>query len=341
MKSLSDIQSTKIEYVYPWEGNVKNTFVSAYNQAFPLKVEELYVTLTNLIFDYCATCGTLKAQDKQLYVHAINLQCVYNTLDSLEAAESVQSRLQDAEKSFDDNPTPEALKKVNDAKEMLEKRSTANEQIASLNAMRYNCEETIAVERGELERIIAEISIALQAIAALNIDGKRRIDGLHIKQNHLSAIDNLAISPLEKDALKREFVSYFNMRCTAFKYVEELAEKILASYSKREVLNGLASVFGDKLDKDFEIYRIALQTLYVYPNCIHTFGVACDLICEEKNANCDMIDIITGYLKDGTFNQEAYLDAMHSPELNCNLNSIALSVMFDIERMQTSSLQRK
>ncbi|MDE6284969.1 MAG: hypothetical protein K2M17_04415 [Bacilli bacterium] len=342
MKSLSHIKCTKTEPVFRKEGEIRNIFVNTFNQAFPPKVEEQYVALTNRICDYFATCYTMEEYDKQLYFQALYLQKEYSKLEKSESFESIRSRLNDAIKNANENPTPEAYKTVSDianlARKMLEKRTNAKSEIESLNNTRYEHEKSIATEKGELEKIIADISATLQAIASLNVDGERRINRLYINQKHFNVIDELAITPLEKDTLKRQFISYFNMRCVAFKYVEELAEKILAAYSKREVLHRNAD--NGKMDKDLELCIIALEILYAFPNCNRRIGTIKSSLCDFINADCEMIDIITRYLHDGTFNEQEYLDACNSATLDVNIRSFAIETKLAIKRHQSTALQR-
>lgn len=340
MKSLYNIESTKGEYIQPGE-EARIIFVSVFNQVFPLELEEQYVALTNLILDYCVTCRTLREQDEQLYFHALGLQNVYKSLEGLEAKEPIQMRLYEAVVgALNENQTPDAYKKVNDAKEMLENRRAVKAVIDILNGKRYKCEEIIAVEREKLTSIILKMSLALQTIASFSVNGQRGIDRLHMEQEQLSVIDNLAISPLEKETLKRELISYFNMRCIAFKYVHELAEKIVLSYSKREVLGELVNGFDRKMEKGFELYMIALQTLRTFPNANRPLGRIYRSLCDSINADCNMIDIITDYLKNGVFNIEVYKDAMNSARLDANIMLLAWDVLHAIESIQPLLLQR-
>ncbi|MDE6284968.1 MAG: hypothetical protein K2M17_04410 [Bacilli bacterium] len=341
MKSSYHIKRTEIGPVFRGEGEARSTFVKAFNQAFPLKVEEQYVALTNQICDYFATCDAIEKHDERLYFQALCLQSEYDKLEKIEALDSIQSHLNEAMSNANENPTLEACKAVSDmaryASKILEKQNASKSEIESLNNTRYEHEKSIATERGELEKIIAEISATLQAIAALNIDGERRIDRLHVSQKHFSDIDNLDITPLEKNTLKREFMTYFNMRCVAFKYIEELAEKILVAYSKREVLCGYHN--DGKIDKDLEIYMIVLQTLRTFPHCNRRVGNL-SRKCDEINADCEIIDIITGYLNDGTLNEEEFLNAWNSKGFDPNIGTLAMNTMFAIKRIEPAALQR-
>lgn len=338
MESLLHIECTK-EYAHLKERETRKTFIRAFNEAFPLKIEEQYVTLTNYIGDYFATCNTLAKYDEELYLQILYLQEFYYQLESSKELETIQVQLSTMINRISENNTPDAYREIsemaNTARKALEKRNRANQKIKVYNEARYQYEGKIAVEREELKKIVARISNTLQAIAALNIAGERRIDGLQISQKHLSDMDNLAITPLEKDTLKKEFISYFNMRCIAFRYIEELAEKIVEAYSKREVFYSTYKYVEQ--DEALEMYMIALKMLRVFPNDNHSVGNVHSSDCDRINADCEMIDIITGFLKDGTVNEEDYFRARELPEHDPHIESLATDTMFAIKRIRSES----
>lgn len=81
---------------------------------------------------------------------------------------------------------------------------------------------------------IIGIQASQQQINKLDIDGKKRIDGLEYTTRHEKMIEQIeGLSPDKKEILKQTVPAYLDMKIQAFKKAEELAPMFIEDYSKR------------------------------------------------------------------------------------------------------------
>lgn len=332
MKSLNSIESPKIEERKIAEADTRRISINTYNAAFPLELDEAYVRLTNLIFEYLDTCAKLGDLNNQTNSEALYLNSLY-----VEDFSSLRIHLQAAIDNLDRSKTSEdfeAIAKIaTEAAKMLRKKAPTEEEIAEINQKRFEHEKQIAEEQADLARIMSEITIALQAINSQDIDGEKRIDNLKLTSTHLDAFNNLAISDEEKHALEKQLLSYFNMRCIGFKYVEDLAQKLLAAYNNRVILPpNVSGIYENNCyDEEFEIYRIAIAALTALPDS-YRLGAVTSQNCQNVESNCNVLDFISIYLETGEDERELIQ--------NINLNECTPEIQYTARRLLVELMKR-
>ncbi|MDE6285254.1 MAG: hypothetical protein K2M17_05865, partial [Bacilli bacterium] len=93
-------------------------------------------------------------------------------------------------------------------------------------------------------------------------------------------------------------------------------------------------------DGEMDKYMLALNTLINFPGSWHDIGdIRRALELYEINVDCDIIDTITGYLNDGTFDKNAFLNAWNSRYVGSNVGFLLTDFMFAIEKVEPTAFK--
>lgn len=293
-------------------------FANVYNRAFPLKIEEEYVKLVNLIYEYVEICRFLGLDNTYQSVVCIGLPSLYKELESINDFSNNYLRLlKKLVEGLPDNLTPEQYDKIStivfEAKKVAWDKQGVEDEIRGILNNNFETEQRLAKESEKLSVVVSKIQSQLGIICGLDITSGKRLDTLQIKPEHFLAIDNLDISSKEKEVLKRELVSYFNMRRSAFKLLEEFGYQIIDSYRKRIILDHNAANINayNTVDSNFEIYRIALEILSVY-SCNRRLGTIYQSSCEEISNECNILDLLSSAFINREYNKEDFENALNT-----------------------------
>lgn len=221
------------------------SIIDIWRDVFPEKIEEKYVELANLLYQYSDEAIKLLTSNRDINAVGIKL-----TTDE----ENKQQTINDIDKM---------IKMLQSLKNGVSIGNIAKEDtIAFGNLFDRVWEGTIAQTNGKqkkeqteqtydnkrleagnahnaIESLIPQIQAKLQEIDSLSINGEDRLDRIQIDNNrHLSRIDNIqGLSPQVKETLKNLLQVYVNMRVSTFKSSIEQAYEIGSAYKAHEIID--------------------------------------------------------------------------------------------------------
>lgn len=222
-----------------------SSIIDIWRDIFPEKIEEKYVELANLLFQYRAEAIKLLSSDRNIRIIGKQLtadeenkqQTIVNIDEMIEILNSLKKRVSLGIITKEDtsnfgNQFDKVWEEIISQKNAKQKKEQ-NEQVYDTNRLNAgNAHSTIEV-------LISQIQAKLQEIDSLSIDGEDRLDRIQVNdKRHLSRIDNIqGLSPQIKETLKILLQAYSNMRVSAFKSLIEQSYEIGSVYKAREIID--------------------------------------------------------------------------------------------------------
>lgn len=221
------------------------SIIDIWREIFPEKIEEKYVELANLIYQYSDEAIKLLTSNSDINVVGIQLttdeknkQQTINDIDkmiemlqSLKNGVSIGNVAKEDTIAFGnlfDRVWDGTIAQTNGKQKKEQKEQTYdNKRLEAGNA------------RNAIKSLTHQIQAKLQEIDSLSINGEDRLDRIQVDDNrHLSKIDNIqGLSTKVKETLKNLLQVYMNMRVSTFKSSIEQAYEIGSAYKAHNIID--------------------------------------------------------------------------------------------------------
>lgn len=289
---MNEIRPTTMKYE---SDNVISDYINVYNNIFPVKLEIEYVELCYLVNSYIVTCNRLHRANNESAKSTLANTKLLDELESIdEDMSSIIPRINELSGSISKNTEIDIINELNDLTRRLSiiahRKKTLTSQTDKNYQSYYSKEEDISILRAKLAETVLKIKTQLHNISMLDVDGKKRIDCLEVKQSHLDMIDSFAILSADKEALKDRLNRYLEFRVLLFKKVEEFASELVPAYGKHQIFDG---GYDDVTPAFFALAGNDITETVITPYFSAEYA-------EEK----DMYRFINGYFKTGECNLE-------------------------------------
>lgn len=217
-------------------------FFSILESIFPSKVEQPYVNLTNLVYQYKKIVDKMKDKNKRLDSSFLFLQSAEHKTrtasNCLEKEQKLMKTILALASSGELNAEVwESLKKlvlsgikINHERNGLV--SASNFEMENNSQKAFIESKNLADLSNELQEVIRGIQMTLEEIKSLDFDSERRIDRIEISRFN-KRMDALCASEEKQRAFRRLMKNFTDMRVAAFKVAENFANKIMSDYKKR------------------------------------------------------------------------------------------------------------
>lgn len=233
------------------------SIIDIWKNIFPEKIEEKYVELANLLFQYRDEALKLLHSNRDINATSNKITSINNIINQTDnhINEMINMFL--------------AIKNKNQSGDILSDdiKALANQFDIVLGGLttktaqkKEQMEQTYDEKRFDagnahsaIESLITQIQVKLQEIDSLSVNGEDRLDRIQVNnKRHLSKIDNIqGLSPQVKETLKNLLQAYSNMIVSSFASVIEQSYEICSAYKDREIIN-----YGKQNDP-----RVSKQTL--------------------------------------------------------------------------------
>ena len=216
--------------------------IDIWKDIFPKKIEEKYVELANLVFQYGLESNKLLSSSRSINSIGSEMDAISaNKQQANGALEELSAILQEIKKKNLDGTIT-----IDDIANFSSQFLTASDVLVTNVARKeseldqeYNINrEAAGNAHVAINDLIAQITDKLHEIDKLSIDGMDRLDNIKVDDGrHLSRIDNnQELSARAKATLKELLRAYCNMRIVAFKSLIEQAHEVCSAYKAREVI---------------------------------------------------------------------------------------------------------
>lgn len=274
--------------------NIICDFISIYNNIFPLKLESAYITLCYLVNSYIVLCNRLTKANSASAKSSTSNTKLYEEIDSIDSDLDIMlPKINELGGSINKNSSIEDISKLYELVNRLSIISRRKEKLSvdvnTNNQEYYKQEDDIALIRAKLADIVLQIKDQLRTISMLDINGKKRIDCLMVKPEHLDIIDRWEMLDEDKNALKDRLNKYFEFRVILFKKIESFAQELVPAYGQRQIYNG---EYDDVIPAFFALAGIDITETFIGPYYSTTYVDEQDMynfiIDYYKNGNCDI-----------------------------------------------------
>ncbi len=233
-------------------------FIRICNEVLPLKIEELYINLDNVIEQYLNMLFAMGYNDHEtLKMGLINSKTNNNVNKQTEKEEDISKQIKElAEKDSKSSSDYAKLMRL-----VQMGRSLALEKENGLSVISENRVKTIKRNEASSEMqngisdIILRIKNTLKNISELDLDTNKRLDNLEVTKKHINQINNLNIDDKKKQNAYLLLIEFLQSRKNAFKVTEDFAYYVLEKYQKRE------TDFSEDLYKKYMLSSTALEAL--------------------------------------------------------------------------------
>lgn len=249
-------------------------FFEILRMVLPQKVEEAYVNLSKSVEEYFntknhSTFNDLTKQDINTEIDR-SLTSLIRLKDEEKELKELLSEINEAITKGTSNAVYHQLVTVSE--KLLENKTKIEniEKKINQNEVEYDKRKDQSSElEGSVSSSIDSLSSSLQNISDLDIDGKKRLDGIEITKKHLDMIDSMEAKPEEKEMFKALLSSYVNMRLECFRNIENTANAVLINKN-----NDHPELLSEQRMADCELSLIALSQVrldvrYFTGNQIH------------------------------------------------------------------------
>lgn len=242
MKTMEEVSSKR------FNGSGEKRFLyldeifKVYSMVMPPELERKYVDLTNAVVYYWSDVTGLSSKNAQIYRSANKLKLSRDRLEILEVQE--KEMLAEFSKIYSEvvsTHSTESYKKLEKFSRKMfdfgvirdaEKKKLEDKEKEYLESSNY-----ISEKREGISELVSRISSLLESISKMDIDGKKRLDGIEVRSKHLEMLDKVDVRDEMKSCIKRALSSYVEMRKEIFRYVEALASIIPQKYNNRELVD--------------------------------------------------------------------------------------------------------
>lgn len=307
-------------------GDLNYYFINTFNKIFPLKIEDSYVRLANLVMDYEYLCDSLASSSAKVeYSSKQMYRPVALASEKVKINEDLHGYLAKSDTlSEEDYQTISRL--ALKGKEISYILTAAENRVKEATDTYFGMSQEANNLRRFILAKIEEIVEELKAIGQLDQNGKKRIDNLEIRESHFALIGSLMGNEEGRIVIKRFLESYFNLRVAAFKVIEGFALKIVNCYQNRQLLDG----FSDKELSDKKLAIFALTSVNV--NHINMNDCKNPLCMEKYNVASDIMDIMANYFVSKEFDMEKSLKLLASDFVDFELREVFMFMCNEIGR---------
>lgn len=304
--------------------------ISIYKDIFPEKIEEKYVELSNLLFEYSEDAIKLLSSGEN--INTISKR--FTDSDNRKTKRTQNGNILASKiMAMGDKPmTKEALKEImqqfNDYIELASKEVKENHEKDILEQDYDDNRFSAGNAHNAIESLISQIKVKLQEINSLSIDGMDRIDRIEVLDDrHLSKVDDIFnLYPELKEPLKNLLKSYSNMRVAAFKTMVEQTCEVCDAYKSGEIID-YRKQNDSRVAKHTLIYLalIILSRNFIIKleqlDMLHTKNnIHLDVI--RINNLCLIMDLYTSYFKGEKIDLVEIDQFMRSGQLNLDSEAV-------------------
>lgn len=271
--------------------------IKIYNQIIPEKLEEAYVSLSELISNYDATNRKIKELEKK----ASEIKKQLKKQQQHEQNEiELRSKIKEVASTIENETDLKGYEALSQLISSAEEEHVMNSKIKKETEGKLSEIETqINEQKKSLENTIARIINQINSMRTQDIT----VNKIGTVDNYLSLIDGFESTPEIKQAYKNILASYTNLRKQLFRHEEELAMSIIDYFNKQN------EPLDTSLDKSIGVVTYAEQINIGKKNMesgLRTISAAnTQYNIQLLNTQSIFMNAAANYLENGEFDREA------------------------------------